>query len=56
VLGGGFNHVGDLNILASGPSGTEAWRVRAKNPRILPGTWSFGAWAICATHVTVTNP
>jgi hypothetical protein len=56
VMGGGFTNMGDLNILASEPTtGGGGWRVYAKNHRILPGTWSFGAWAICANRVVVVN-
>lgn len=56
VTGGGFTNQGDLNILASEPTvGGAGWRVAVKNHRILPGSWSFGAWAICAVRVSVVN-
>ena len=56
VMGGGFTNMGDLNILASEPAAAgSGWRVYAKNHRILPGTWTFGAWAICASRVFVVN-
>jgi hypothetical protein len=56
VTGGGLTNQGDLNIIASEPTpGGFGWRVAVKNPRILPGSWSFGAWAICAERVSVVN-
>jgi hypothetical protein len=47
---------GDLHIIASEPAGGgSGWRVAVKNDRILPGSWPFGAWAICAVRVSVIN-
>lgn len=56
VTGGGFTNEGDLNILASHPAGGGGgWLVRVKNHRILPGSWTFGAWAICASPIVRIN-
>jgi hypothetical protein len=56
VTGGGFRNGGDLNLIASEPTDDRGgWVVKVKNPRILPGSWSFGAWAICAHRVYVEH-
>lgn len=56
VTGGGLTNQGDLHIIASEPTaGGGGWRVAVKNDRILPGSWSFAAWAICAVRISVIN-
>jgi hypothetical protein len=56
VTGGGLTNEGDLHIIASEPAlGGFAWRVKVKNDRLVPGSWSFGAWAVCAKRVSVVN-
>ncbi len=56
VTGGGLTNEGDLHIIASEPAlGGFAWRVKVKNDRLVPGSWSFGAWAVCAKRISVVN-
>lgn len=55
VLGGGYSLTGDtatlahLTVVANGPAGGTAWRVRVIEATPTSGTWAVTVTAICAT-------
>jgi hypothetical protein len=56
VTGGELTNQGNLHIIASEPTSTgSGWNVHVKNDRLLPGVWTFGAWAICTIPVLHIN-